>query len=977
MDTNRPPAPLLITASFVAEPLLPPLSALLDVAGLSLQPQLAPYHQVFQILLSAETALCHASGGADIILLRLEDYARDHVSPEDALASARQASETFQSALAVALRHRAHPLVCALLPNSPASIHRLGREIDLLRQHLQMQLQAMPGLTMLCDTDIARVSDGPYEDPEADQLAHIPYTDTHFAALALAVARKLHALLVPARKVLVLDCDNTLWHGVVGEDGAHGVTLPPGLLALQRWALQLQQDGVLLALASKNAEEDVQAVFDTRPDMLLQSHHIISKRINWLPKPDNLQSLAQELNLGLDAFVFMDDNPVECAQMRAALPQVVTVQLPADPDTLPGLLENLWLFDHGAVTAEDRLRTSMYQQNQARREYQAKCTHFADYIAALGIEIDIAAPSGDEWERIAQLSQRTNQFNFTTRRYTETELRQHGSDGTLRIRVKDRFGDYGLVGVATFNRQPGHLRVDSFFLSCRALGRGVEHALLARLGQLTQAAGLDTLCLPLRPTAKNLPAQAFADSVAARWRHPVSDGHHYLLPAEVAASIQYHPDNVPQEVLDAVHADNTKNPASPSLAASVADHSQGYNTLATRLVHGSAVLSWLHARQRQPRQLPYPAIPANDKNETAMQDLWSSVLQIDEIGMTDDFHALGGTSLQAARLIAGIEQRFGLRLPFTAILTSPTPRALLATLNGTQDSNDDAVLVTLRPGSRSTLFLIHDGDGETLLYHNLAIRLPEEVNIVGIEPPRRQGVPLAHARIETMAAAYIQAMQTRQASGPYHLAGMCAGGVIAYEMARQLRAAGHVVAFVMLMDAAAPGAVRRHGVEGQSHVERTMQAIRAIKGKLPSRSLAITRLLVQHGWRFLHWRCNHFLARLRRQYRVANLRATLTGNGHWSSKVPPPSIRDTYEEAERHYHPGPLKEVPVFLARATTGTGNDTPYTRLFASPDLGWQRFAGSQLLIADVPGGHASMLQPPHVDALAQLFRTQLEQP
>jgi FkbH-like protein len=895
-----------------------------------------------------------------------------------ALDAARRSSEELPEALEAALQRTGLPLLCSVMPASLAARARLGDAIESMRHRLLERLHALPGLLLLEDADIERVSFGPREDAETDRLAHIPYADSHFATLALALARKLHALRVPARKVLVLDCDNTLWRGVVGEDGPEGIELPPGMLALQRRAVELQQEGVLVALASKNVEEDVAAVFATRTDMALRPEHIVARRVNWLPKPENLRSLAAELNLGLDAFVFIDDNPVECAHMRAALPEVVTLQLPAADEEVTSLLNLLWVFDRLAITAEDRQRTAMVRENLARRQSEVAAGSFAEFIATLNMQIDIAAPGEDEWARIAQLSQRTNQFNFTTRRYAESELRTFARSAgeVLRVRVRDRFGDYGLVGVAVCRAEEGELRVDSFFLSCRVLGRGVEHALLSRLGQRAIELGLETMRLPFRPTAKNLPARAFAQSTIGDWSIAQTEGEDYVVLATVAAKLRYQVGDVPAAVMAALRAEEKKVGASTTAQskASTVDSSLRYTQLATELIHGSAVLAWLRALQRQPRTLLQPAVAPANAREAAMLELWAEVLQIDGLGVEDDFHVLGGTSLQVARLIAAIQRRFSQRWPFTILLSARTPRALAARLDAASSEAGDGPLITLRPGGGPRLFLVHDGDGETLLYRNLALRLPPDIGIIGIEPLRRPGIPLAHLRIEDMASDYIAAMRTLQPEGPYRLAGMCAGGVIAYEMTRQLKIAGADVDFVMLLDAAAPGAPRRAGVGGRSHMGRTLDAIRAVDGTPLARGVAIAALVLRRGWNFLRWRITHRQELKQRRQRFELLARVLADGDRWPDDHSPLTVREIYEEAERRYRPGPLTDVPLLLARARVGESGDTPYVTVYEDADFGWGRVVAAHPGLVDVDGGHASMLQEPHVASLAEVFRMQL---
>ena len=250
----------------------------------------------------------------------------------------------------------------------------------------------VPGLVLLSAEDVDLVSTTERYDEVSNELAHIPFTEEFFAALAIAIARKIHALRVPAHKVLVLDCDETLWRGVVGEDGVAGITIPPSLARLQRYAVRIQQQGALICLVSKNTEQDVFDVFEQRSDMVLKREHIVAHRINWASKPGNIASLARALNLGLDFFVFIDDNPVECALMRAQLPQVVTLQLPPEQE-IDAFLAQLWTFDKVAVTAEDARRTEMYRENAERQESEESATDIVEFIASLGVVVDIAAPA--------------------------------------------------------------------------------------------------------------------------------------------------------------------------------------------------------------------------------------------------------------------------------------------------------------------------------------------------------------------------------------------------------------------------------------------------------------------------------------------------------------------------------------------------------------------------------------------------------
>jgi FkbH-like protein len=290
-----------------------------------------------------------------------------------------------------------------------------------------------------------------------------------------------------------------------------------------------------LCLCSKNDEADVIEVFQQRPEMPLKREHLVAWRINWQPKSENLRALAQELQLGLESFIFVDDNPIECAEVEAQCPEVLTLQLPAEVERIPKFLAHVWAFDQLKVTEEDRERTALYQQNAEREQFRQAAPTLADFLAGLELTIEISELTPDHVERVAQLTQRTNQFNVTTIRRTEAEIQrlcQSAELECLTVIVRDRFGDYGLVGVILFAGQPNALKVDTFLLSCRVLGRGVEHRMLARLGELAQARGAAFIEVPYHPTPKNKPALDFLNSVGGDFKEVSEDGWLFRFPVE-------------------------------------------------------------------------------------------------------------------------------------------------------------------------------------------------------------------------------------------------------------------------------------------------------------------------------------------------------------------------------------------------------------------------------------------------------------
>jgi FkbH-like protein len=368
----------------------------------------------------------------------------------------------------------------------------------------------------------ARVGKAHTTDPRLWLAARMPWSDDLLAELAREYLRYIRPLKGLARKVIALDLDDTLWGGIIGEDGLGGIQLgsdAPGnaYVAFQRELEKLWRRGILLAICSKNNEADAWAVFDQHPDMVLKRSHFAAARINWSPKSENLKSLADELGLGLQSFVFLDDNPRECEQVRMALPEVLTVSLPRDPARYRETLLNLGVFDSLGLTQEDLDRNRQYAERRARRDFESALPTgdgLGEYLAELEIVAEVAPADALTIPRIAQLTNKTNQFNLTTRRYSEAQVAAMPSQGwrVYGLRVRDRFGDEGLVGVAIV--APGPVSVDdgagergweldTLLLSCRVIGRGIETALLAFLAEEVRRAGGARLEGWFIPTGKN------------------------------------------------------------------------------------------------------------------------------------------------------------------------------------------------------------------------------------------------------------------------------------------------------------------------------------------------------------------------------------------------------------------------------------------------------------------------------------------
>ena len=328
--------------------------------------------------------------------------------------------------------------------------------------------------------------------------------------------RKMDSIALKRKKCIVLDLDNTLWGGVLGEDGISGIKIGgdyPGkaFLFFQKALLHLSESGVILTVCSKNNEADVLEAWEKNPYIVLKKEHFAAYRINWTDKATNIKELADELNIGLDSFVFVDDNPTERELIKQMLPMVSVPDFPAQPYELPVFFKKLVddYFKVYSVTEEDKKKTEQYKANAARAQAQHSFTDFGAFLESLDIQITIEAANEFNIPRIAQMTQKTNQFNLTTRRYTDADVKKFMVQGwkIWCISVADRFGDNGITGCIMVNDG----EIDTFLLSCRILGKGIENAFIKKILSLLKDNGIQSLKASYIPTAKNAQVKDFYD----------------------------------------------------------------------------------------------------------------------------------------------------------------------------------------------------------------------------------------------------------------------------------------------------------------------------------------------------------------------------------------------------------------------------------------------------------------------------------
>jgi FkbH-like protein len=686
-SSNGEQISITIAASFTADLLEPPLRFWMEELRQPATVEFVPYGQFFQQFLTSGRSLPNSRNEINVTVLRLEDWGgASPIGAERLIEAALERNlDDFLQRLRASLDGTASTFIVCLCPPSEHLIadSRTRAFISKMETALAAEVEKIPGVHVLRHQDVAKlypVSD--FYDAYSDKLAHVPYTAVFFTGLGTMIARKIHALRKLPHKVLVLDCDGTLWSGVCAEDGPAGVEVDSDRRALQQFVLRQHAAGMILCLCSKNSEEDVQAVFDAHPGMLLRRDHFLASRINWRPKSENLRSLAHELNLGLDSFILIDDDAVECGEVKANCPDVLAIRLPPPTESLARFLDHLWVFDRAKATDEGNRRTELYRENFQRDSIRKRSLTFAEFLAELELKVDISPAVPQSLERVSDLTYRTNQFNLSTIRRSASELRNLRRQGReiLVVQVRDRFGDYGLVGVVIFEMSSPGLVVDTFLLSCRAMGRGVEHKVLAHLGKLAADRNAERVELRFVPTSKNKPAHDFLESLAGAQKAADDGGWRYQLLPGAAAECRLDPesalrqnDQAPEAVMAQVailrDADGRSNPPS---------RDDFLLHIAVKLNDAKTIHEVISSFDRVRPQLAVPFLAPSSEIEKQIAGIWSELLGFDQIGVNDDFFDLGGHSLMAMQVLSRIRSIFDVELSPRLLVTGEFTVAALS-----------------------------------------------------------------------------------------------------------------------------------------------------------------------------------------------------------------------------------------------------------------------------------------------------------
>jgi FkbH-like protein len=525
-----------VVRSVTVEPVLPFLTTEAVLSNYVLELQVGGYGSYVDEMLSPQSALAKFKPDLVFVFLDLEEMAgrlpelcADGIGAgveeeiEECLARMAQLLRSFRSgnSARLLLQGLVVPDLTSLGDVGDANLpHSLTNAVQRLNQRLAALCSTIADCVFFdVDRLAARYGRARWRDARMFYVSRLPIASDSFRAYSRGLVRSFSTLFRASRKVLCTDLDNTLWGGVLGEDGPEGIATGsafPGncYLDYQKYLKQLASRGILLAIVSKNNEADVREAFQIRSaDLALSLDNFVARKINWNEKSDSIRELAQELSLGLDSFVFVDDNPVECEAIRQELPDVAVVVAPIlEPWRLVEVLSEQPFFDAAVVTDDDVNRLNEYKSQAQRAELATSLGNRDEFLASLEIVCTFQSALQAPLSRAVQLLAKTNQFNLTTRRHSAAEIEEFASTAgghAVVVRVRDRFGDAGVVGLALARNQGDSCCIDSLLLSCRVIGRGIETALLAYLGEHALRTGVRRLVGEFIATKKNAPCANF------------------------------------------------------------------------------------------------------------------------------------------------------------------------------------------------------------------------------------------------------------------------------------------------------------------------------------------------------------------------------------------------------------------------------------------------------------------------------------
>lgn len=670
---------LIVTATYMAEPMKDAFNFWQKQLGIKFNVEFSPLNSVFNQLMDPfsdvrQNKYCNA------IIVRFDDWRRNEdgfESQEDEnVAMAKRMRRNFDELVANIVSAAEAGNGTYMVFVSPAIEGEHTSESEELEKELLEKLSGVNNVYVYPSVEVENMYDiSDYYDIYTDAVAYIPYKQNYFDVFATVICRKVLAFYGKPYKVVALDCDNTLWKGVLGEDGINNIKVDESRAYLQRYMKSLKDKGMLLCLCSKNDEEEIREVFDKIEGMVLTLDDIVTMKINWDRKSENLRTMASELNVGLDSFVFIDDSMAECMEVKMSAPEVLTLTLPEEDEEIRNFVRNIWALDIVSVTDADKNRTEKYKENAKREEF-AKTTTFEEFINGLELQVDIQNIDSNDYDRAYQMMLRINQFNFTAHKYNNSEFSELvNSDKhiVVGIKAKDRFGEYGMIGLMVMEKEKENLTLLNVMLSCRALCKGIEYQMMNYVGKVASELGYDKVCIKFAKTGRNTVAEKFLNKFIDECQE------NNIVDVGVLTELDF------KNYINAMELnENDANEGSDADYEPDTDYNdilveiaQEYNS--TEKIHKAIVSERLNNIGDRAEYAP----PTNEIEEKIVE-IWEEILEVEKIGINDSLFSLGGESIKAIQILSRVREEFETDISLAVLFEGELTVARLA--QATQDS---------------------------------------------------------------------------------------------------------------------------------------------------------------------------------------------------------------------------------------------------------------------------------------------------
>lgn len=769
---------ITVYSTFPAGPLLRPLRQLAECLGIDV---------VYSLRQPAPLSGDACPAGR-IWLVRAQDWLGD----DPGSGRAAELFEAHVEALrADVLGARA---AVALCPSPPRSVPEVRR----WEEELAARLRGIPGLTVLTQSDVLAAGATPDTCYRPETGVEPLYTNGFHLSLAIAVSRVVDRWTRPPFKVVAVDADYTLWEGACAETPPGALRVGPGRARFHEALLRLRRQGMLLCLVTKNDPRDVSAAFAGIPSPLSMAD-FVTVAAGWEPKSTLLAAVAADLDLDLASFVYLDDNPAECAEVRAAAPEVLTVRFPQRDEDVAGLLAHLWPFDTAfdaafGVTDEDAHRTERYRTDVIRRQARAGARDHAAFVASLELEVTVREATAADGPRVRQLADRVTQF-VTNR---PGRVMAGGPETCLVVEVSDRYGDYGLTGVAVVSRDGDALLVSAFLLSCRVLLRDVEYAVFRRLADRAEAEGLTSVRFPFTATERNRPARAFLESLSATWS-VTADGSSV---AEV--SVRAAPSATgaaPATAAPPSPPSPTSPPtAAPSLSRPHAGSRRRRNEFLSTIAECPGDTTELRALLRTESTEHVDTTKTTGLWVSALCALWEDTLEVPAVRPDSDlFGELGATSVDALLVSDGLRRTLGTTLSLAEMLSRPTVRDQARGLMA-EAGTPVPTVTRVRRGEGVPIVLFASAGGLAYSYLELVRRFDGDRDVLIAQAPELTAEDGRLLDLAELVSTYLAELEPIVSAGPVVLGGWSFGAILAWEVARAVAASGTTVPALLLFE---------------------------------------------------------------------------------------------------------------------------------------------------------------------------------